>query len=172
MIALAKEFRMVEGNDDDNDGTNPYEHAMFSPPYRERLPDGTLGPEYLPESNITGQPASLGKVQQEYRESRDSIPSQWAGGSGGMWDHERCPTLNKRRDREQRRIENIRAEGKRVDRYITAHHDGLPKRLIFTAVLYWQHRYSVSQVARELNVTHQTAWDYIKQIRKLINGVK
>jgi hypothetical protein len=170
MIALAKEFRMVEGNDDDNDGTNPYEHAMFSPPYRERLPDGSLGPEYLPESHITGRPASMGTVQQEYRESRDSIPSQWAGGSGGMWDHEACPTLSKRMQRVEQRIENLSAEWRKVKRYIEANHESMPTRLMFTALLYWEHRYTVAKVASELRVERDTAWMYIKRVRKLISG--
>jgi hypothetical protein len=154
---------------DDDEGQNPYEHAMFAPPYRERLPDGALGPEYMPTSNVTGKPSSQGKARQDYRESFHSIPSEWAGGSGGLFDHDACPTLSKRKERERNRIENLSAEGRRVERYVSAHHEELPRHLIFTAILYWQHRYTVSGVARELRVTHQTAWDYIKKIRKRIN---
>lgn len=150
----------------EDDGPSLYEHAMYAAPYRDRLPNGELGAEYLPVSNVSGRSVSQALAEDEYRHSRDAIPSQFAAGSGGLLDYEKIP---KRRQRADKHAENKASEAARVRRYM-ATHPGMPRRLMLAAVAYWEHSMTVAQVAKTLGVRRESAWDYIKDIRKLLRA--
>lgn len=152
------------GEESDSEPT-PWEHAIFAAPYRDRLPDGTLGAEYLPVSHHTGRSLSQSAAEAEYRASIDAVPSRLAGGSGGFVDHERLP---KRRLRSDQHAENKAAEAARVRRYVARHSSTMPRSLLLTAIAYWEHSQSVAQTGAALHVTRNAAWQYIQRVRRLL----
>lgn len=170
MVALTSCLHGAQGGDCGCDEAEPsvYEHAIYAAPWRDKLQDGTLGTEYLPVSPISGRSISQGLAEAEYRTSRDSIPSQNGGGAGGMWDYDQ-PAHNHRQRREDQRAGNMAAEAVLVTRYITTH-PNMPRRLVCAAVCYWEHSMSVAQVAKAIGVQRPTAWDYIKDVRRLVKS--
>lgn len=69
---------------------NPLAHGDYAAPFHEQMPDGKLGPEYLPISPRTGRAVAQSTAQREYRESFDSVPVLSTGQVGGLYDFDRA----------------------------------------------------------------------------------
>lgn len=146
--------------DPDDEDTTPWDQAMFRAPFRERLPDGTLGMEYMPISCKTGRAVTHDQAQRDYSECHEAI------NSGGLWSHEiealsRPATL---RGRERLRVERYDHEA--VTAYVDRHVSELPKRELEAYCLFYDQRRSYQEAARIMGVAISTARELVRRLRR------
>jgi hypothetical protein len=142
--------------DDDSDDVQAWtEHAIYAPPWRMRMPDGRLGPEYGPRSE-----SEMAEEIARYNQTREG---------GGLWDEEtEAQSKGRVTVRQQRRVE--RSDLSRVMYYIGRNSGSIPARELECAMLYWQDGRSQGRVARLMSVKVETVREWLKRLRERVRA--
>lgn len=127
-----------------------YDELIFAPPWRDRLPDGTLGPGYGPPS-----PNAFVRA---CREHEDSIHG------GGLWD-ESDPALPPRRVRGKAPEEWPREDEEEMRAFVHRYSAALGTRALEVWTLYWERRMSARAIARELGISKHTVNRHVQELR-------
>src|SRR5687768_3456549 len=108
--------------------------GMYCPPWRLRLSDSRVGPEYGPRSP--------GLLDNAHRAFEESIYG------GGLWDPDE-PTGYTTVALKRRLAETAaRADQEVMEKYVTKHASSLPTREVEIFLLYWIDRKSVGFIAK------------------------
>jgi hypothetical protein len=135
------------GEDDLDAGWDPAQHALYCPPWRERLGNGKLGPWYGPKGAD-----AMTRALVDYEQSR-------AG--GGLWDPDAKPGEVRREEKRAAERHDLAD----VSDYVRAHSDDVPQREVEVWVLYWLEQKSVRVTAREMEVGEGSVRQWIHRLR-------
>lgn len=137
-------------------------HAAYMAPWQDRLPNGRLGPEYLPLSPVSGAPVRMDQAMAEHAEGRYPF-------SPGLWDHDedrRMRAPDTTTPKESRIIQ--RYDSERVRLFFETRGHLLPESEVRVYVAFWVEHRSYPNCARHLGVAVSTVRDLVKKIRTRI----
>lgn len=132
--------------------------ALYCPQWRDRLPNGALGPFYGPKSL-----AEYARLQQLHRTSYHG---------GGLWDVNDPGALTERQTLKKVVEEARRKDIDDVEYYVNKHAGLLPMRELEVFYLYWRDRKTLGVVARELEISRDHVRAYIGRLRKRVREAK
>lgn len=128
----------------------------YGAPWREQLPDGQLGPEYLPLSPRTGRAVAQSSAERDYAEGHGYV------GSSGLWNHEQefaegssspAPTPE-RHDAEPMR------------RFVERHGNELTAHQFEVYVRFWREHRSYAATASLMGVTRKSISNAVLLLRR------
>lgn len=128
----------------------------FHPPWRDRFPDGTLGPWYGPTT------ASAYRVaQQRYLDGRGWSPVGIVGGGPcvRVRGDERLEIPMKAPTNDRYDVDELRV-------FVEAEHAQIGLRLLEVHTLFWRQRQPVGWIARRLGIARTTVEGYITDLRR------
>lgn len=132
------------------------EHAIKRAPFRERLPDGTLSDEYLPESYRTGKPIAHNRADREWLERR---------AAGSLWDEAEEMRMGPRR-----RGRAVRPDREQMLTFIATHAGELGVRQIEVGLMFWRDYLSYSTIAARLGIARVTCNLVVLTLRRKARG--
>jgi hypothetical protein len=137
--------------DDDSDDVQAWtEHAIYAPPWRMRMPDGKLGPEYGPASE-----GELDRLLSEYEQST-------AG--GGLWDaDEDARTRGTMTRKQAARVE--RSDMPTIAEYLFRRPGGLAPREVECYLRFWVDGLSYLATARKMGIHPGAVRSMVHRIR-------
>ncbi len=131
----------------DDDADSWCSEMAYLPPWRERLPDGSLGPSYGPPS-LSAYEKSLTEFQV-------------TTAAGGLWDPVEAALSRPTRGRaEQRHDTDV------IEQWLRVSSHRLPRRELEVAVMYWRDKQSIGRVARRLCLAPNTVAGYVGRLRR------
>lgn len=133
---------------DRDDSADWCSHVFFCPPWRERLSDGRLGPEYGPLT-----PDEWERQWGHYNESFHGL---------GLWDFSEDKREAKREER--RMVE--RYDARRMDKFMRRQSHEVPTRECEVYALFYGDGLSMSRVARRLGTSKKTAEGHLLALRR------
>lgn len=140
------------------------EHGNLAPPWRERLPDGTLGDELGPVSNITGRPVSIKTMRHEYSSSIRSVAVDGKG--GGFWDFEAENAARIAAGKPSRLpARPARPDAAPMARFVQSRSTEIPRRELEVYVYFYLHNFSHAEAGNAAGLAPETVRSLIKRLR-------
>jgi hypothetical protein len=151
---IAREFSHVQ---DDADAIDVIEgHGMYMGPWREKLPDGSFGPWYGPDTE-----SAYERELRDYEEKREA---------GSLWDDEEAAKYNPRQDVERRADQAMRYDLDAVKGYVQRAGHALPKQELRVFYAFWVDAMTVGEIARKLTIAPSTVRDCVRRIRQKVKA--
>lgn len=139
------------------------QHATLAAPYRARLANGQLGPEYLPISPRTGTAGTWERCKRESGQSFHVVPVGGIG-SGGFWDWTEEDSMQEEPTKRER-DDSQRKDSDRLAHYMERHSLDVPGRELEAYILFYEQRRSYGKVARIMGVAVSTVREWVNRLR-------
>lgn len=127
----------------------------YASPWRELLPDGSLGPSYKPVSARSGQAVAYEQAVKDHAEGRYI-------GSAGLWDHQEAARMSPKRLVPPKPLKYDHQE---MDAFVKRHGSDLTVREIEVWTFYWKQNLSLPATARAIGVSANATHQRVKQLR-------
>jgi len=128
--------------------------TLYSPPYRDRLPDGTLGPEFGPRTR-----GAMAREMKRWRE-------RWT------WDEETARMNNPSLAARDTTHLAARYDAHKVARYVATHSHEIPMRELEAFVRFYREGLSYGAIAREWGTVRKTVENTLQSLRARVRGRK
>ena len=143
---VVREFRVEQDEDSIHD------HAQYLPPWRDRLPNGRLGPWRGPSSD-----ARLARALRAYQER--------AGGEA-LWDREEEEFMHPRRRQQREALAAaVRYDAEPMRRFVERRSHELPMTELEVYERFWVEGRSYGQIAREVGRQRKTVANLVASLR-------
>lgn len=127
------------------------DHSNYLPPWRERLLNNELGPEYGPEMS------GYIRMQEEYAESLEG---------GGLWDPLELPARKKQEEKKAK----VRYDAEKAHRFVRLHSHEIPMRELEVYFAVYMDLLSDGQAARKIGISRNNFDVTLKNFRRRIRG--
>ena len=135
-----------------------FDHALFMPPWRDRLIDDQLGPWYGPETEAAYE-----------RQARMHLEST-AG--GGLWDPQEEQRMDPEATIREERRQGERYDAEKMSRFVARHSPDIPMRELEVYTDFYITGLTKGQTARHLEISKKTVENTLLNLRRRMKAAR